>query len=177
MPSISASGPDTTRRSWRGWSAAPAGSPRSSSIRHWPSAPERRNISVVHGDGTRIGFEPADVILVNAGATRPADIWLDRLKDGGRLILPLTGGRFPDADMQRGAVFRIIRHGDEYAAERISAVAIFPCEGMRDDASEAALNAAFETGRVRQVRRLYRRDDVPEADCWVRGPGWCLAYR
>jgi len=25
-------------------------------------------------------FEPADVIYVNAGATRPADAWLDRLK-------------------------------------------------------------------------------------------------
>ncbi len=28
--------------------------------------------------------------MVNAGATRPAGIWLDRLNDGGRLILPLT---------------------------------------------------------------------------------------
>src|SRR2546421_9361880 len=73
--------------------------------------------------------------------------------------------------MQRGAVFRIIRHGDEYAAERISAVAIFPCEGMRDDASEAALNAAFETGRVREVRRLYRRGDVPGGGFWGRGAG------
>jgi protein-L-isoaspartate(D-aspartate) O-methyltransferase len=27
-------------------------------------------------------FEPADVIYVNAGATRPADAWLDRLKEG-----------------------------------------------------------------------------------------------
>ena len=30
----------------------------------------------------------ADVILVNAGATRPAERWLDGLRDGGRLILP-----------------------------------------------------------------------------------------
>jgi protein-L-isoaspartate O-methyltransferase len=30
------------------------------------------------------------VIYVNAGAIHPADIWLDRLNDGGRLILPLT---------------------------------------------------------------------------------------
>jgi protein-L-isoaspartate(D-aspartate) O-methyltransferase len=37
---------------------------------------------VVHGDGTRIVFEPVDVIYVNAGATRPADAWLDRLKEG-----------------------------------------------------------------------------------------------
>ena len=38
--------------------------------------------SVVHGDGTRIVFEPVDIIYVNAGATRPADAWLDRLKEG-----------------------------------------------------------------------------------------------
>src|ERR1700726_1983515 len=37
------------------------------------------HVRVVHGDGTRIAFEPADVIYVNAGATRPADAWLDRL--------------------------------------------------------------------------------------------------
>jgi protein-L-isoaspartate(D-aspartate) O-methyltransferase len=35
-------------------------------------------------------FEPADVIYVNAGATRPAASWLEQLKEGGRLILPLT---------------------------------------------------------------------------------------
>ncbi len=37
-----------------------------------------------------MAFDLADVIYVNAGATRPADIWLDRLNDGGRLVLPLT---------------------------------------------------------------------------------------
>ena len=29
------------------------------------------HVRVVHGDGTRMAFEPADVIYVNAGATRP----------------------------------------------------------------------------------------------------------
>jgi len=48
---------------------------------------------------------------------------------------------------------------------------------MRDPESEAALTAAFEQGNGSEVRRFYRRDDVPEEDCWVRGPGWCLAYR
>ena len=32
-------------------------------------------------------------------------------------------------------------------------------------------------GRVQEVTRLYGRDDVPEEDCWLRGMGWCLAYR
>lgn len=138
---------------------------------------DERNIRVIQGDGTRVPFEPADVILVNAGATRPADIWLDSLKEGGRLILPLTAGGYPNADIRNGAVFRIARHGGEFTAERISGVIIFPCEGMRNAASEAALASAFANGRAGEVTRLYRRDDVPEADCWVRGSGWALAYR
>jgi len=140
------------------------------------------NVRVVQGDGAAIDFDPADVCYVNAGVTRPPGSWLDRLRDGGRLILPMTSSKgFDDPDSgpidRRGAVFRIERRGDEFFAKWISAVAIFPCEGARDTASEAVLDAAFATGRVREVRRLYRRDDVPEADCWVRGPGWCLAYR
>src|SRR6202008_1887319 len=34
------------------------------------------NVRIVQGDGTRVDFDSADVILVNAGATRPADLWL-----------------------------------------------------------------------------------------------------
>jgi protein-L-isoaspartate(D-aspartate) O-methyltransferase len=63
-------------------------------------------------------FEPADVIYVNAGATRPADAWLDRLKEGGRLILPSTADAFPNRNARRGAVFRIERLGPEFLARR-----------------------------------------------------------
>jgi protein-L-isoaspartate(D-aspartate) O-methyltransferase len=141
-----------------------------------------RNVQVIQGDGSQVPFDTAEVILVNAGATRPADIWLDRLRDGGRLILPLTTdkghlGLEAGPIERRGAVFRIERRGENFAARRISAVAIFPCEGMRDPAAAAGLAAAFEKGRAREVTRLYRRDDLPEEDCWVRGQGWCLAYR
>ena len=51
------------------------------------------NVRAAQGDGAQIECDPADVIYVNAGATRPADIWLDRLNDGGRLILPLTSDK------------------------------------------------------------------------------------
>ena len=136
-----------------------------------------RNIKVVQGDGACVPFDSADIIYVNAGATKPAEAWLDRLADGGRLILPLTAGEFPNGDVRRGAVFRIERRRSTFLAERISGVAIFPCEGMRDPSSEAALAAAFEKGRVQEVTRFHRRDDLPEKDCWLRGTGWCLAYR
>jgi protein-L-isoaspartate(D-aspartate) O-methyltransferase len=141
-----------------------------------------RIVRVVHGDGSRVAFDPADVILVNAGATRPADLWLDALTEGGRLILPLTTnqnayGSGSRPIERRGAVFRIERKGDEFLARRISGVAIFPCAGMREAESEAALAAAFEKGDGRDVTRLYRHGDLAEERCWLRASDWALAYR
>lgn len=129
------------------------------------------NVRAVQGDGARIDFDPADVIYVNAGASRPVDLWLDRLKDGGRMILALT--RDKDAG---GAWFRIERRGHEFLAKWILAADLFPCEGVRDAESERALVAALEKGGWDRVTRLYRRGDVPEEQCWLKGPDWCLAY-
>jgi protein-L-isoaspartate(D-aspartate) O-methyltransferase len=140
------------------------------------------NVRALLGDGAQIEFDAANVIYVNAGATRPADIWLDRLNDGGRLILPLTSdkgfGENPEnvPIQRRGAVFGIKRRGKEFLAKWISAVAIFPCEGARDAESERALAAAFEKGDWGRVTRLLRRSDVPEEQCWLKGPDWCLVY-
>jgi protein-L-isoaspartate(D-aspartate) O-methyltransferase len=133
---------------------------------------DQPNVRAVQGDGTKIDFDAADVIYVTAGATRPVDLWLDRLKDGGRLILPLTMDK-----ETRGAFFRIERRGDGFLAKWISATDLFPCEGARDAESERALAAAFEKGGQERVTRLFRSGDLPaEEHCWLKGPGWALAY-
>ena len=59
---------------------------------------------------------------------------------------------------------------------RFCRVAIFPCVGGRDEAGERALATAFDKGGAERVTRLYHRDDVPEDQCWLRAPGWCLSY-
>jgi hypothetical protein len=64
-----------------------------------------------------------------------------------------------------------------FFACRISGVAIFPCEGGRDEDGERALGAAFDKAGAERVTRLYLRDDLPDDQCWLRAPGWCLAYR
>jgi protein-L-isoaspartate(D-aspartate) O-methyltransferase len=138
-------------------------------------------VEIIEGDGALVSFDEADVIYVNAGCTRPADSWLDRLADGGRLILPMTsdqgfGAISPAAMASAGAVFRIERRGDDYLASWISAVAIFPCAGGRDEVSERALAEAFAREGWQNVTRLYRHQDVPSERCWLRGPGWALAY-
>jgi protein-L-isoaspartate(D-aspartate) O-methyltransferase len=111
------------------------------------------------------------VIYVNAGVTRPVDLWLDRLKDRGRMILALT--RDKDAG---GAWFGVERRGDGFLAKWVHAANLFACEGARDAESERALVAAFEKGGWDRVTRLYRRGDVPEEQCWLKAPDWCLAY-
>jgi protein-L-isoaspartate(D-aspartate) O-methyltransferase len=138
------------------------------------------NVEIVEGDGALVSFDPADVIYVNAGCTRPAEGWLDRLADGGRLVLPMTsdqgfGGISPERMARAGAVFRIERRGEEYSARWISQVAIFPCAGNRDEVSERALAEAFAKGGWQQVTRLYRHAEIAEERCWLRGSGWCLA--
>lgn len=137
----------------------------------WP------NVHVVHGDGSAVPIEPADIIYVNAGAARPADIWLDAMKEGGRLVLPLTARYTTEAGhtMTKGAIFLIERRGHDCLAEWKSGVAIYPCMGASDDPSEAALARAFEKGGWEKVTRLYRTGEIGEESCWVRGPGWSLA--
>jgi protein-L-isoaspartate(D-aspartate) O-methyltransferase len=139
-------------------------------------------VEILQGDGTLVAFDEADVIYVNAGCTRPAESWLDRLADGGRLILPMTsdqgfGAVSPERFASAGAVFRIERRGRDYVATWISPVAIFPCADSRDEASERALAEAFAKQGWEQVTRLYRDQEIAEERCWLRGSGWCLAYR
>jgi protein-L-isoaspartate(D-aspartate) O-methyltransferase len=144
------------------------------------------NVRVLQGNGANADFEAADVIYVNAGTTAPAPAWLDRLADGGRLILPLTtdasvraseSGAIDFAQMaRRGAVFRIERQGTDFAACWICPAAYILAEGVRDKVSEAALANAFEKGDGRKVTRLYRSDEIPAGHCWLQGEGWCLAY-
>ena len=140
------------------------------------------NVEILRGDGTTIDFDTANVIYVNAGATRPARAWLERLAEGGRLILPLTTeqGFTPARTSAQvagsGAVLRIERRGDDYLARSISSVAIFPCAGGRDPTAEANLSRAFAEGGLQNVTRLYRHNEIPAERCWLRGPDWCLAF-
>ncbi len=136
---------------------------------------------MIHGDALATPFDPADGITVNAGATRPPAAWLDALEPDGRLILPLAtdeGWRsFDTAKIaRRGAMFGIARDKRGYRARWLSPVAIYPCAGDRDPASEAALRRAFRRGGGKRLRRLHRHGDVPAERCWVRGKGWGLTY-
>jgi protein-L-isoaspartate(D-aspartate) O-methyltransferase len=140
------------------------------------------HVRIVEGDGASVPFDTANVIYVNAGATAPALPWLDNLAEGGRLILPLTtNANFPVVDVAKmslqGAVFRLQKDGlHDYQAKWLSPIAIFPCAGNRDPASEQALAEAFQRASPQKVTKLYRNKPVAAENSWLRGEGWNFAY-
>jgi protein-L-isoaspartate(D-aspartate) O-methyltransferase len=128
-----------------------------------------RQVSVMATDGSSCRLGTVDALLINAGATHPAAIWLDALAPGGRLILPLT------VDW-RGSVLKVARltNGD-YSARFISEVGIFPCEGARNKRASRQLKAAFQSGAQNSVRSLRRDRHKPNRMCWLHGADFCLS--
>lgn len=147
------------------------------------------NVEVIHGDAIAAFFDAADLIYVNASVSRLPTNWLDRLSEGGRLLVPmsprpglasLAGGStdlqlIPRA-LRASAVFLITRCAGAFNVRWVAPALFVPAEGSGDDASDAALSAAFETGSARKVTRLFRGEAVPEDRRWLSGDGWCLAY-
>lgn len=129
------------------------------------------NVAVVQGDGTSCAFEPADGIYVNAGATRPSDLWLDRLKPGGRLIMMLT------TDKRWGRILKVMRASGGYSASLLGRCGFIPCINARDAASEAALAAALKRGGTASVTSVRRDAHTADETCWMHGDGFCLSRR
>jgi protein-L-isoaspartate(D-aspartate) O-methyltransferase len=62
-----------------------------------------------------------DIIMINAGATHPAPQWLDVLRPGSRLLLPLTFEPAPGT-AGKGGMLVVTREADRFFARFISMV-------------------------------------------------------
>jgi len=132
-------------------------------LKTWP------NVDVLARSGAEGPIPECDVIYVNAGATRVLDIWLDALRPGGRLILPMTGMS------GMGWVLKVTRGADNsYAARFVCPTGIYPCAGARDDAEAKALGQALMQMTFGGVQSL-RRGSAPDETCWLAGKGWWLS--
>ena len=128
-----------------------------------------RQVSVVAGDGSRCRLDTVDALLINAGATHPAAIWLDALTPGGRMVLPLT------AENKFGSVLKVTRLTRGYSARFVGGVGIFPCAGARSRRAQDQLKTAFQSGTQSSVRSLRRDQHRPNRLCWLHGTDFCLS--
>jgi protein-L-isoaspartate(D-aspartate) O-methyltransferase len=132
---------------------------------------EVNHVTIVVANGVEYDSGPVDAILVNAGLTHPQALWLDRLRVGGRMLLPLTN------EDGTGMMLKVTREPHDWAAQFVSGLTIFHCVGGRDPELCRRLAAGFADGSWRSVKSVRRDSHDPSSQCWLHVEGLCLSKR
>ena len=141
-----------------------------------------RNVTVITANGTSYDPGESNAIFVNAGVTHPETQWLDRLVNGGRLVLPLTAtkdGAFGSGKTGNsgGNILLVTRKQDQYAASFIGPVSIFASSEGRNPEYNRVLQRAFlelSSGK-REAPKMIRRDKHKrDSNCWIHADSYCL---
>jgi protein-L-isoaspartate(D-aspartate) O-methyltransferase len=140
------------------------------------------NVTAHAVDGTEFDPGDCDAILINAGCTHLHPCWLDRLRDGGRLMIPLTiktelPGMAPERQTNIGAgmMVKVVRRGLSFTAAAHSPVAIFSCTSMRDAESEANLRKAMGMGLIAKLQSVRRDAHQPDETCMLHCKDVCMS--
>ncbi len=131
------------------------------------------NVTVITGDGATIDPGPCDAMLINAGVTQPLPLWLDHLRDGGSLVLPLTMATTPTLGI--GAMAKFTRNANSYSAHAMLGVAIYSCTTARNAQYETLLRTAMMSGTLMKMKSLRRDVHEKSENCVMHGPELCLS--
>jgi protein-L-isoaspartate(D-aspartate) O-methyltransferase len=131
------------------------------------------NVQVHAGDGAEFNPGDCDAILINAGVTHPHTAWLDRLRPGGRLVLPLTVAMA--GTLGKGVMMKITRERGGFSAQVVTFVVIYSCTAMRDPKLEPLLGKAMATGVLMKVKSVRRDAHEPEDTCAFHAAGACVS--
>jgi protein-L-isoaspartate(D-aspartate) O-methyltransferase len=132
-----------------------------------------QNVAVHAADGAAFDPGACDAMLINAGVTHPNPLWLDRLCDGGRLVMPLTMAMTPTLGV--GFMTKIVRHDSGFSAEIVTSLAIYSCTGIRDVQREPLLKAAMMSGGLTKMKSVRRDAHERTDECVVHGSDVCLS--
>jgi protein-L-isoaspartate(D-aspartate) O-methyltransferase len=126
--------------------------------------------TVTTADGASYQPSLVDAIVASAGATHPRAVWLDSLKLGGRLLVPLTAE-------DRGGVMLLAtrQEADAFAARVICRVGFIEFLGVRDSEAQRLLKIALGKGHIDAVKSLRRDTHGEDESCWLHTEGWCLS--
>lgn len=132
-----------------------------------------RNVEIQAGDGAAFDPGECDAMFVNCGVTHPQTKWLERLREGGRLVAPFTIA--VNATTGQGVMLKIVRSNGRYATQVVSPVGIYSGGSLRDAALEPQLLKGLTTGGLLKVKsvRLDAHDRVET--CVVHAQEVCLS--
>jgi len=132
-----------------------------------------KNVTVGAGDGATFDPGDCDAILVNAGVTHPLPIWLDRLREHGRLVLPFTMAMNPT--IGQGIMSKIVRLRGAYSVEMVTPLAIYSGGSMRDPLLEPLMLKALTTGGLLKLKSVRRDAHEHLESCVLHGREVCLS--
>lgn len=132
------------------------------------------NVTVHDRDGATVDPGSCNAMMINAGVTHPEPVWLDRLAENGRLVLPITTaiGR---PGFGAGVVVAVVRQQSGFSAHVLTQVAIYNCTSARDPDLEKLLAKALSTPTLTKIRSLRRDDHESAESCVLHGKGFCLS--
>ena len=131
------------------------------------------NVEVHAADGGDFDPGECDAMLINAGVTHPHPLWLDRLRDGGRLVLPIT---FATSEtLGAGLMTKIVRRVNGFSAHGVTPVGIYSCKSVRDPELEPLVRNALMTQSLLKVQSLRREPHEQQDTCIVHGKDMCLS--
>ena len=108
------------------------------------------NVTVEVGDGAEFDPGECEAMFVNCGVTHPQTKWLERLREGGRLVVPFTIA--VNATIGQGVMTKITRSDGTYAAELVSPVGIYSGGNLRDAALEPQLLKGLTKGGLLKLK-------------------------
>jgi protein-L-isoaspartate(D-aspartate) O-methyltransferase len=128
----------------------------------WP------HVQVVCASAVDARLPPADVVYASAGAAYPPPAWLDALREGGRLVFPLTGAH------GHGLLLALHKaSADVFAARALMPVVFVPCTGAREGEDLAGLAQVLAAWPARAEHSVRRGE--PDATAVYSGNGWWLS--
>lgn len=134
---------------------------------------ERPNVTVTHTTDAPGEDECADAILMSFGVTHIEPQWLNKLRDGGRLLVSLTVPIGPNQGI--GLLFKVTRVGARFKAVMLQPTAGFSGVGVRDAAMERVLAQAMQSGTMAQAAEVRRDAHAPTSTCLLHREGACLS--
>ncbi|MGH9440140.1 MAG: protein-L-isoaspartate O-methyltransferase family protein, partial [Terriglobia bacterium] len=133
------------------------------------------NASVHVGDGAAFDPRECDAIFINAGVTHPHPLWLERLSQQGRLVLPLTFTVDSDNIGGSGIVAKITREHSAFPVRVVTFVGIYSCTSVRDPEMNASLLKAMKTKALFKIRSVRADSHQQEESCVAHGADICLS--
>jgi len=131
------------------------------------------NVTVHAADGASLDPGECDAIFINAGVTHPHPMWLERLAEGGRLLLPITIPMGPG--LGKGIMVKVVRQNRGFSARMASFVAIYSCTSVRDAQLEPLLGKAMSTGALFKLKSVRPEAHDPSDTCLVHSNAICLS--